>query len=289
MILDDLGKAAHGLNFGWYQRIGTNPRIAITTHGGDYRRLVPGLKPRGDHLVKFGNNWGSDWIDHKKIVHNNWHFWDNPEIPHFLYPGPHNPKGKKVWVRWCRNDIFSTPENTTVGHADRINYYLTEEAGQKFTWEELVQPKPVRAKNSKRILICPSSANCYTYYYGLDQKTWIKRCIKMVESRGYEAVVRYKPGRTARTEQEDLRLVNSLDQFAATVSQHSASAVESIGAGTPAIVTGPHPAGPLATTREQFLSGEFNLPTDDQVYQWFELLLSNTRHKVELFTGIWQT
>lgn len=285
----DVGKQAHMLEWGWYQRIEDHWKIGNVSVGGAYRRIQDTGDINGEHLIKFGNDFGQGWIDHLSIPHMNWHFWDNPEIPHFLYPNPANPKGNKSWVRWVRGDIFSNEINTETGHVDRINDLLTDHAGHPMVWEELLQPLSVVKRNSKKILICPSTPNCYHYYYNQNRSEWIDKWSTWVERLGYEPVVKRKPTRADRNQNENNRLDTILrtDQYLATLSQHSAGAMESIIAGTPVIVTGPHPIGNLATTTEEFQQGILKTPDQDQVWRWIERVLSNVRHKSELFTGSW--
>ena len=282
-----LSKAAHGMNWGWHQRVEDHWRVGVVSHGGAYAKLNNLNWVDGEHCIKFGNDFGSNWIDHTDIPHRNWHFWDNPEIPHFLYPNPANPSGGKHWVRWCRGDIFSTAHNTEPGHSNRINQLLSEFAGVPLVWQEIVQPKTVKLRNSKRILLCPSSSNCYTYYYGETRSQWIDRWAGWCEAQGYEPVLRNKPARPVRNNDEDARLCNTAENYFATISQHSVAAIESIIGGTPAVVTGPNPGGPLVTTPKQFEQGNIVVPDMDAVMDWLELCLSNIRHKSELFSGAW--
>lgn len=283
----------HGMDWGFYKRVGDGWRVKDISQGGDYQR-VNSLEECQDpnvHLVKLGNNFGPNWIRHTDIPHKNWSFWDNPLIPHFVYPNLANPKGAKDWIRFVPGDILSTPQNVEQGHEQRINSLLTELAKQPTTWRDIVPTHSVVDRNSRKILLTPSSMNCYAYYYDDSRERWIEDTKNRLESMGYTVEVWDKPSRGLRVKGTQWRLYNRLlaGDIRATVSQHSASAIESLCAGVPVIATGPHPCGPLATHElDFFASGELTTCSRDELDAWIVQLLSHTRHKSEIFTGEWR-
>jgi hypothetical protein len=283
---------AHGMKFGWYRRVGDGWRIKTVEQGGDYVRVnsIDECQDPTVHLVKFGNDFGKDWIDHNAIAHNNWHFWDNPLVPHFLYPNVANPSGKKDWIRWVPGDILSTQLNVESGHEHRINSLLTKYVGATTEWRDIVHTHTVVDRNSRRIMLTPSSLNCYPYYYDDTREAWIARNTKMYASLGYEVLIWNKGARRLRTKKESARLYSRLAQgdIRATVSQHSASAIESLCAGVPVIATGPHPCGVLATHELNFLADQTVVtPSRLELDAWIVQLLSHVRHKSEIFSGAW--
>tara|TARA_R110000822_G_scaffold58665_1_gene146632 strand:- start:1283 stop:1660 length:378 start_codon:yes stop_codon:yes gene_type:complete len=124
----------------------------------------------------------------------------------------------------------------------------------------------------------------------MSKDAWVAEICRRLKEQGYVPIVRGKPTRTLRSRSEHSRLYWDLahGDYVATVSQHSVSAMESILAGVPAVVTGPHPCGNLATTFDDFLNNDINLPRRDQVEDWVDALLYNTRHKEEMRTGSWR-
>lgn len=282
-----LGKAAHGMTWGWHQRCADHWRIGMTSHGGAFEKIHSLDQVNGEMLVKFGNDFGAGWIAHTDIPHGNWYFWDNPEIPQLLNPNPVNPAGNKDFVRFTRGSLFSEHFNTLTD-CGRFSSML-EDLAPGTTLENLVRPVPVRKKATNRVLLCPSSPNCYTYYYDSKQTDWLWRWSSHLEAAGFEPVVRRKPDRKIRVNKPEMRLYETLllDDYYCTISQHSVAALESIMAGTPAVVTGPHPAGELATPKEEFVLGHLRIPDQDQVWNWIRRVASNTYHKSELFSGAW--
>lgn len=283
----DLGKAAHGMNFGWHKRAGAGYRIGLTSHGGDFERIDSVDQVTDEICIKFGNNFDRTWIHPNQIPHSNWYFWDNPEIPQLLNPNPANPRGLKTFVRLPRG-LFTTQQNSQPSTA-RLDAVLSDLAPGT-TVENLVRPVPVRTKNSRKVLLCPSSAPNYRYYYGTTRADWLYRWKTWCEHNGFEAVVRTKPDRPRRVSEPESRLYDHLvlHDYFCTISQHSVAAVESIMAGTPSVVTGPHPAGYLATDQKEFVLGQLRIPDAVEVWNWISRLASNTYHKKELFKGTWR-
>lgn len=281
-----------GFNWGWWQQKldARDSRI----HRDNYEPCYDiGATDGTRHVFKFGNEWaskpgtefyGKPFQHPNTIPHLNWHFWDNPEMPQFLWNRAHNPSASKDWIRWTPSGVFSTMQNTHTGDVKRINTLLQKLAGTKgITWETIVDPQPIAYHPTQRVLLCPVTAPNYTHYYNTSQQAWITTWTKWAERLGYSVDVRIKPPRTQRSQYE-LTEQLSAREYTATISQHSAAAIESLLAGTPAVVTHPteHPCGPLATTPEQFRAGDLNLPTKEQAYDWYERLLSNIRHKREV-------
>lgn len=284
----DLSKRAHGMHWGWHQRVQDNWRIGLTSHGGAFVKLNNTDEITGEMLVKFGNDFGANWIDHKSIPHDNWYFWDNPEIPQLLNPWQGNPQAKKEFVRFTRGSLFTETVNSQPD-STRLENIIQDLSGGRDNLESLIRPIPMRLRKTRRVLICPSSPNCFTYYYGCERNSWIAQLLVWCEQNSWDPVVRNKPPRDARKNNQDSRLYDHLvlEDYAFTISQHSVAAVESIMAGVPAVVTGPHPIGDLATDLKRAESSDFELPDTDRVWRWIQRLASNTYHKTELFTGTW--
>jgi hypothetical protein len=282
----------HGMNWGWYKRVGPGWRIMDQSRGGDYQRVnsIDECQDPNVHLVKLGNDFGKGWIRHTDIPHSNWHFWDNPLVPQFLYPNAANPQGAKDWIRWVPGAILSHVENTEVGHEQRINALLSQLAGQAMTWRDIITTHGLMQNSSRKILLTPSSTNCYIYYYGDTRAEWIRRNTERFTQLGYTVEVWDKPTRQLRVKGTQWRLYDRLlkGDVRATVSQHSASAIESICAGVPVITTGPHPAGKLATNELNFFAdGELVTASRSTVDEWIINLFSHLRHKSEIFSGAW--
>jgi hypothetical protein len=243
-------------------------------------------------MIKYGNDFDdNNWLDHTQAPHEDWYFIDNPELPHLLYPNPANPRAHKLWNRAVRGGILTSVRR--VDHSDRINHHLKHYSQGKITcWQELVMPRTVFRNNSRKVLLTPSSANCFKYYYNTTRTLWIEEISQHIRSIGLEPVVWPKLSRRARTERADLRLYNRLLQgdILCTVSQHSVSALESILAGVPCVVTGIHPCGDLATPAGEFFStGELRTPNSADVEEWIATaILPNTWNKQELREGTWQ-
>ena len=278
----------HGMDWGWYRRVGQGWSVKTVGKGGDFERItsVKNIEPN-QFVVKFGNDFGPGWIDHKTIPHSHWRFWDNPEIPHFLYPNPVNPLAHKSWIRWTPSDILTTHKHER--GSDRINQIIREITKRNLTWHDIVVPKTVTRPNSKTVVLLPSSANCYKYYYRTEQSIWINTWRTRLEKLGYTVIVHQKTSRKLRTMGPQYQLAAFLDGQNAlcTVSQHSAAALETILTGIPAVVTGPHPSGELATPMEEFLLGHLRTPNTAEVEDWCDWVLGNIRHKHEIWSGAW--
>jgi len=287
-------KHLHGLFWGYWIRKQSARDWRI--HLDNYEPCYDISKTDGSrHVFQFGNIWaskegypffGKPFQHYKNFAHNNWHFWDNPEIPQLMWSNPANPNGSKDWVRWVKGHILT--QSKTGSGGDRINLLLREFSKGKVTrWQEIAPIQQVKIKNSRRVLVVPSSPNCYANYYSTTQQEWINSVSHKLKNKGYEVEVRFKMGRKERSNNN--QLTNQLTQgnYLCTVSQHSVAAIESIMAGTPSVVTGPHPAGNLAITLDEFLSGTLPTPNQADVESWCDGLLANVRHKRELFSGEW--
>lgn len=287
-------KEAHNLHWGyWIQKPDAQDR---RIHSDNYEPCWDISATDGNrHVFQFGNIWASKpeqtfynkpFQHYTTIPHDNWHFWDNPELPQFLWPNPANPRGRKDWVRWVKGHIL-TPTQLP-DDSDRINSLLAEfSKGQLTDWRDLVKMRDVTWNNSKTVLIVPSSAPNYEHYYNTTQQAWINGVTKQLSKMGYTWEIRWKSSRSMRTKTGELHTQLKSTDYACTVSQHSVAALETVCAGVPAVVTGPHPAGELATPWEEFVQGEFRLPCQDDIEQWCAGVLHSIKHKRELFTGEW--
>ena len=276
-------------NWGWFEKL-----------PNDSWSFVPQMNLQGwskvrqfsqNPMIKFGNDFGKSWLDHTSIPHDHWWFYDNPEISHFTYPNPANPLGHKSFIRLTPSALFTTTEHSQQGGTGRINDILTDLAGQTMYWHDIVMPRTVFRNNSRKVLICPSSPNCHRYYYGEDRKDWVSRQQNLVNSLGLVSEVWNKPTRDSRTSTTDTRLYNRLlsGDILCTISQHSASAMETILAGVPAVVMGAHGTGELGTPILEFATdGTLRTPQTLEVELWVDCVLSNTRHKEEMKTDTWQ-
>jgi len=279
-------KSNHGLHWGWYRRRDTAKDWRIHLDNYEVCHDIGSEDPQR-HLLKFGNEWGHRPFQHpNNLSHQNWHFWDNPEIPQLLWPNPANPMGSKDWIRWVPGEILTTKK--TENGASRINDLLKHYSNGRVTaWHDIAPVKPVSFTPSKTMLLVPSSPANYEHYYGTNQARWIEQYSKELRRLGYEVEIRIKRGRKFRKQGNELTDQLNTGKYFGTVSQHSVAAMETIMAGYPAIVTGPHPAGNLATPWQEFADGHTRKPTLIDTINWVETLLGNCRHKSEIFGGTW--
>jgi len=278
-------KDRHGLLWGWHRCVGEQFPICRD----NYEPCNNIAETTGaDTLIKFGNEWGksdSGAFQHpRQVKHTNWRFLDNPEIPQLLWPGAHNPKGSKDWVRFVPSELL-TSQHTESG-TERINGLLKHHSqGTISEWQQIAPPHDVVYRLPKRALIVNLSEPNYRFYYDTTISAWTQHWITQLESLGYEVEVRQKPGRSQRKQGNQLSDQLHTGKYQITVSQHSVAAMESILAGVPAVVTGIHGTGPLGTPWEEFAQGGLRLPQEAEVEQWVDTLLGNTRHKSEIFSG----
>lgn len=288
-------KAKHGLHWGWYEHITSDNRI----HRDNFVPCYNIADTTGTQmLLKLGNEWaskkGDPFYDRRfqhpnELKHSNWVFWDNPEVPQFLWVNPANPAGTKDWVRFVKGNLFTNPQQHNTNGASRINDLLKEfSRGRVTAWYEIAKIKPFSVTSSKRVLITPVSAPNYVNYYGITQAQWVNQTIESLDRLGYSYDIRFKPGRKERALGRQLTDQLNTGAYCATISQHSVAAVESIMAGVPSVVTGPHPAGNLATPWEEFAQGHLRTPELIEIVNWVEIILGNVRHKRELFEGDWK-
>lgn len=289
-------------DWGWYKQTGKDARIRNGRFGGTYEWCADPQHTTGEeHLVKFGNNFDSGWRDPWKMPHGNWHFWDNPELCHLLYPSSVNVKASKDWIRWVKNSILTKASEFTDG-TDRINWMLKQLNACVPTWQDLVREldptafQPIKVRN-KTALVITSSPNCHLYYYQESIGNWTNRIKEKLNKMGWEVnVVRHKSSRKVRTSSADARLYQQLQNKkpGIVVNQHSASTIEALCSGVPVISTGDHCGGPCITTWKQFINGAD--PTEcnqADFFAWMNVILSNVRHKTEIVNhdfrkNVWQ-
>ena len=269
-------------NWGWYRHVGPGYRFDFKRGGVDFRKTTTIDNSRLH--IKFGNDFGPQWIDHNTV--DNFYFYDNPELPHLINPNPSNPKGEKTWIRLVPNAILT--QNPHRRGAERVNDLISYYSGKKLTWQDIVKPKPVTIKRSRRVLVCPSSANCLHYYYGTSSSDWIDNICKHLRDLGYTPLVRGKPSRLQRKKGNTLGRQIQEDSILFTVSQHSVCALESILEGVPAVTTGIHSAGALATPWQEMCEGKLRTPDLDTVEDWVDWVCGNTYHISELKEGTWR-
>lgn len=289
-------KSHHNLHWGWHIR---------KPDAQDWRIHLDNFEPcyniadtdGSQMLIKFGNEWASkpgdpfygiDFQHPKTLAHDNWYFWDNPEVPQLLWINPANHRGAKDWIRWVKGNLFTTLDTHTASGTDRINSLLNDFSKGRVThWEDIAPLHPVKLTSSKTVLIVPSSEPNYPNYYNTTQQEWLRDVIQEVLDQGLDYEIRFKAGRKARAQGNQLTDQLHTGKYLCTISQHSVAAVETVMAGYPAVVTGPHPAGELATTWGEFTQQEYRTPSIDVVYDWIDIILGNCRHKSEIFSGEW--
>ena len=290
-------KWLHGLQFG-LSDLGESHKIATPEYGGTtqhcrvYKHKGEWNTDWSESMIMFGNCWHKEqqWIHPDTIpATTQWHYWDNPELPHLLYQDEHNPLGYKNWCRFVTNHTHT--QANTGGGIERINNQLQQlnKSTRNWTWEKLLQGRHdvVISPVKKTVLLCPPSISVFEHYYGISVREWKINWIQLLESRGYRVRIRHKPGRSQREENRN-RLYQQLDKVAFTVSIHSASAVESILAGVPAVVDGRSCAGPLGTPAQEYKeTNQLRLPTVEEQNLWVDQILANTFHKQELYDGSW--
>lgn len=286
------GKQAHGLHWGWWQRKQSAQDWCITVK--NYEPCFD-ITSATRHLVKFGNEWahnpdsplvGTPFQHPSSVAHTDWHFLDNPEIPHFLWPNPANESGAKDWVRWVPGEIC-TSRHTQDGE-QRVNSLLKEfSQGRVTDWQQIAPINTVTRNNSRTVLLVPSSPPNFKHYYNTTITKWITHHTTLLERMGYTVETRTKVGRKQRLNNQ-LKDQLASGKYLCTVSQHSVAAMETIMAGLPAVVTGPHPCGDLATPWHELERGHLRTPSREAVEAWCRTLLGNIRHKREIFTGEWK-
>lgn len=278
-------------DWGWYIQKGTDPRIRDTRFEGTYELCAEPTHTDGkQHLVKFGNNFNGTWRDPWKMPHGNWHFWDNPELCHLLYPSTVNPLHQKTWIRWVKNSILTKSSEFTDG-TERINWMLKQLNACVPTWQDLVREldptafDPIQIRN-KTALIVTSSPNCHLYYYGETIGSWTNRVKEKLNKMGWQVnVIRGKSSRKTRTQSADARLYQQLQNKkpGIIVNQHSASTIEALCSGVPVVSTGDHCGGPCITNWKDFINGaDPTTPNEADFFAWMNVILSNIRHKTEI-------
>lgn len=288
-------KDKHGLHWGWWQRRADAKTWRINLDNFEPCYCI--AETTGEHmLLKLGNEWASKPGDPfyakpfqhpSTLKHTNWRFWDNPEIPQLLWPHSANPMGSKDWIRFVPGEIL-TSKHTESG-SERINKLLKEFSRGRITaWQEIAPVHSVSLTSSKTVLIVPSSEPNYPNYYGTTQREWLRDVIQQLLDLGYDYEIRTKPGRKNRSKGNQLTDQLRSGKYLCTVSQHSVAATETVMAGYPAVVTGPHPAGELATPWREFTQGHFRTPHGYETVEWCDTLLGNCRHKREIFEGSWR-
>ena len=288
-------KDKHGLHWGHWIRKESATDWAI--HRGNYEPCFDISSTDGSrHCFKLGNEWiskpespfyGTQFQHPRNYKHDNWHFWDNPEIPQLLWPHSANPMGSKDWIRWVPGEIL-TSKHTESG-SERINRLLKQLSKGRITaWQEIAPVHTVSLTSSKTVLIVPSSELNYPNYYGTTQREWLRDVIQQLLDLGYDYEIRTKPGRKNRSKGNQLTDQLRSGKYLCTVSQHSVAAVETVMAGYPSVVTGPHPAGELATPWHEFTQGHLRTPLGYETVEWCDTLLGNCRHKQEIFEGSWR-
>lgn len=297
-------KALHGLHWGISEFVAPGWRVGLVEQGGSCQRLrEQDLSQCKNPVITLGNIWAhKDPKEAGRFRHPSeyekhsvrWFCWDNPQLPHLLYQGPHNPHGFKNWMRITEGDTVTTsqtPLRANQSGAERINEQLrniTDGKIQKW-WQIVGERKNKIEARGKTVLLCPSGAGIFPNYYGINKADWILEKIHQLGKMGYNVVLRDKPSRKGR-EINDNRLhqVLAREDIAFTVSIHSVVPVETLVAGVPAVVEGRHAGGDCATPWEEFLAtNRVRCPEREQVDQWVDRLLCDTFHKTEAYSGEW--
>ena len=293
-------KDQHGLKWGIYKFVNGGHQVKITSIGGDVERLKDqnlSLVTNKDRLVIMGNIWvHKDAVEATKFRHPDlinqtgalWHYWDNPSLPHLLYKGAWNPNGYKNWMRLVKGNTATTRQ---VGSgAERINTQLDQLTNGRITaWQEIVGPIRPSEVRTKTALLCPSGSHIFPNYYGLNKQKWIQDKTEQLTKKGWNVILRDKPSRRGR-EINDNKLYEILvkERIGLTVSLHSVGPVESLLCGVPSISDGAHGGGELVTPWTEFLkTEELRLPSQQQIFDWVDNILSETFHKTEVYKGEW--
>lgn len=298
---DYQSKDPHGLHWGLNRFVGTGHKLKIVEKGGNLERIAgqrfESIKP-GDRLLQFGNPWIAKDPEERIFNHyekllpivDKYYFWDNPQIPHFLYKDVWNPRGHKLWIRLVPDNIMSKACDFVPDRELQINEMLQWYTGNKrYTWRNMLPRRRDVKARGKRVLLLSSSTGVYHYYSNLDREQWLQDQAQKLTGLGYEVEIRRKMGRTQRILYQP-RLDQYLydNDFAFTLSYQSASMMESLIAGTPAVTYNHrHCGGKLATTYEEMLDGHIRESTQEDVDQRILQLFSDTFHKHEAFDGSW--
>jgi len=172
---------------------------------------------------------------------------------------------------------------------DRINNLLKEFSDRSIRhWHDIIKSRPYQTVAHKTALIVPSSPNCYVHYYNDTQPNWVNRIVKQLDQMGWQYAVRMKPGRSQRKNNNELYDQLETNKFAVTISQHSVASIDSLLAGIPAVVTGPHCGSEYATPWDEFTQGNIRHFDQESILDWCDWLLGDTYHKSELKNGTYR-
>ena len=297
-------KEQHGLHWGISEFIAPGWRVGLIEQGGSCQRLrEQDLSNCNNPVITLGNIWAHKDPQEAKLFRHpdeyekhgvRWFCWDNPQLPHLLYRGHHNPQGYKNWMRITEGNTVTTPDTAVregQSGAERINQQLrdiTEGRIQKW-WQIVGERKNKIEARGKKVLVCPSGAGVFPNYYDLDKTDWIRERMHQLTNMGYRPVLRDKPGRQAREiNNNKLHEVIHNEDIAFTVSIHSVVPVETLVAGIPAVVEGRHASGELGTPWDEFVAtNKLRCPEREEVDTWVDRILMDTFHKTEAYTGVW--
>lgn len=294
-------KQLHGIHWGIHRFDKPGNKIKLVKFGGDLERLKYQDLTKvtaSDRLIVMGNVWvhkdpkEATLFRHPNLINQTgatWWYWDNPSLPHLLYKGAWNPHGYKNWMRLVKN---ATATHTQVGTGEaRINQQLDQLTNGKITaWQEIVGPiRPVEVR-TKTALLCPSGAHIFSNYYNTTKSAWVEEKKQQLENLGWRVIVRDKPSRQKR-EINNNKLYEILvkERIGLTVSMHSMGPIESLLCGVPSISEGAHGGGNLVTPWQEYLkTQELRQPTQQQIFDWVNNILSETFHKTECYDGTWK-
>ncbi len=307
---DDYGrKDLHLLRWGINEFVKPGYKVGDISIGGSCQRLEnQDLDKLKGPMFVFGNIWVHKNYEEQKLFHKpieyekrniEWYYWDNPELPHLLYSGAHNPGdgeiGFKNWARMVPNSTATQFRGKWANQygAERIDEILHRSTrGQIRNWHEVVGPRRDVKQRSNKVLLCPSGGEVFKMYYNDNKESWIERITYLLTQRGYEVHLRKKRGRRYReSEYGHDRLYRELhnNDWAFTVCNHSVIPVESMLIGTPCLYTGVSAGGNLATPWQEFVDTNKIRPVEkEQVDGWVNYILHNTFHKKELYNGSWK-
>jgi len=127
--------------------------------------------------------------------------------------------------------------------------------------------KPAKCRSDgRRILLAPPSQKLLNLY-DIDLETWLEQTLtEIAANTDRPVVVRRKPGRTSRVNDDSMEAALSQDIYC-LITFSSIAAGEALIYGKPAITLGPNAAAPICSTSLKDIE-YIKKPTLDEVYDW---------------------
>ena len=298
-----MNKDDSGFKWGPFSIVGPKPwRLQIQQLGGSVlyphehhpSRAKISHGPRDVDLslpVIMKGNYFEAFTHARDLEATDWWYWDNCLLPQLMTPSPANPRGEKVWCRLVYKSTapqeFQGTEQALEQEEQRVNYWIRRESqGRQGDWRDSVRIE-FTGRTSRRVLVCLSSTQLLSHWYGEDLSELRQRVLRVCQLRGWEPVFRDKPPRNQRQGTQSLGHQLRSEPWRCVICTHSAAPAEVIEQGIPCVALGAQAIGELATTWQEFTEDQLRTYTRDQALQALRRILPLTRHKQELLTGSW--